>query len=105
MREWQGVEGNDVETPTQAPTGQATGGADLETLARVVGRVIPAQQIEPRQAEQAVIELLAGFSVYRSYLADGETDALRAAAAEASRRQPRLAGASGLRAVNVDGRA
>src|ERR1700710_186162 len=33
-------EGTDVETPTtQAPSGQATGGADLETLARVVGRV------------------------------------------------------------------
>jgi len=67
--------------------------AEVRRIARVVGRVIPAQQIEPRQAEQAVIELLAGFPVYRSYLADGETDALRAAAAEASRRQPRLAGA------------
>ncbi len=67
--------------------------AEVRRIARVVGRVIPTKQIEPRQAEQAVIELLAGFPVYRSYLADGETDALRAAAAESSRRQPRLAGA------------
>ncbi|HYZ52040.1 MAG TPA: malto-oligosyltrehalose synthase [Streptosporangiaceae bacterium] len=43
-------------------------------------------------AESAVIELLASFPVYRSYLADGVPEPLTAAAAEASRRQPELAG-------------
>ena len=66
--------------------------AEVRRIARVVGRVVPAQQIEPGQAEQAVIELLACFPVYRSYLADGEADALQAAAAEATRWSPELAG-------------
>jgi (1->4)-alpha-D-glucan 1-alpha-D-glucosylmutase len=43
-------------------------------------------------AEAAVIELLASFPVYRSYLADGEAAALEQAAAAAARRQPALAG-------------
>ena len=50
------------------------------------------ERIDPGRAEAAVAELLASFSVYRSYLADGETDALQAAAAEATRRAPDLAG-------------
>ena len=66
--------------------------AEVRRIARVVGRVVPAQQIEPGQAEQVVIELLACFPVYRSYLADGEADALQAAAAEATRWSPELAG-------------
>ena len=66
--------------------------AEVRRIARVVGRVVPARQIEPGQAEQVVIELLACFPVYRSYLADGEADALQAAAAEATRWSPELAG-------------
>ena len=66
--------------------------AEVRRIARVVGRVVPAQRIEPGQAEQVVIELLACFPVYRSYLADGEADALQAAAAEATRWSPELAG-------------
>ncbi len=66
--------------------------AEVRRIARVVSRVVPAQQIEPGRAEQVVIELLACFPVYRSYLADGEADALQAAAMEATRWSPELAG-------------
>ena len=65
--------------------------AEVRRIARVVGRVVPAPQIEAGQAEQVVIELLA-CPVYRSYLADGEADALQAAAGEATRWSPELAG-------------
>ena len=43
--------------------------------------------------EQAVIELLASFAVYRSYLADGAAGPLHDAAAEATRRTPDQAAA------------
>jgi (1->4)-alpha-D-glucan 1-alpha-D-glucosylmutase len=66
--------------------------AEVRRIARIVSRVVPLRQIEPGQAEQVVIELLACFLVYRSYLADGETGALRAAAAEAARWSPERAG-------------
>ena len=44
----------------------------------------------PCEAEAAVMELLACFPVYRSYLADGEAAPLHEAAAQATRRNPRL---------------
>ena len=50
---------------------------------------------DPERAETAVIELLACFPVYRSYLADGQAGALEEAAAGASRRRPGLAGPIG----------
>jgi (1->4)-alpha-D-glucan 1-alpha-D-glucosylmutase len=64
----------------------------LRAEVRRIARVVTAQQIEPGRAEQVVIELLACFPVYRSYLADGEADALQAAAMEATRWSPELAG-------------
>jgi (1->4)-alpha-D-glucan 1-alpha-D-glucosylmutase len=60
--------------------------AEIRRIARVAARASTDEQIEP-----AVIELLAAFPVYRSYLADGEPAALYAAAAEAATRQPDLA--------------
>ena len=65
--------------------------AEVRRIARAARRCLPADQGEPGQLEPAVAELLASFSVYRSYLADDEADALQAAAAEASRRAPGLA--------------
>ena len=62
--------------------------AEVRRIARAACRVIRAEQLEPGRAEQVVIELLACFQVYRSYLADRETDALRAAAAEAVQWSP-----------------
>ena len=67
--------------------------AEVRRIARVACRVVPTEEIEPGQTEQDVIELLACFPFYRSYLADGETDALLAAAAEAARWSPEVAGA------------
>ena len=64
--------------------------AEVRRIARVARRCVP-EQFEPGQIEPAVAELLASFSVYRSYLADDEADALQAAAAEASRHAPGLA--------------
>jgi (1->4)-alpha-D-glucan 1-alpha-D-glucosylmutase len=58
----------------------------LRAEVRRIARLVPGEE-----AEAAVIELLASFPVYRSYLADGEPAALREAAAEAARRQPALA--------------
>jgi (1->4)-alpha-D-glucan 1-alpha-D-glucosylmutase len=74
--------------------------AEVRRIARAARRCLPAGQIEPGQIEPgqiepAVAELLASFSVYRSYLADDEADALQAAAAEASRRAPGLAAVIG----------
>ena len=66
--------------------------AEARRITRVAARVIRDERMDPERAEAGVIELLASFSVYRSYLADGETDALREAAATAARRQPDLAG-------------
>ncbi len=60
----------------------------LRAEVRRIARLVPGDATEP-----AVIELLASFPVYRSYLADGEPAALQQAAAEAARRQPALAGA------------
>ena len=70
--------------------------AEVRRIARAARRCLPAGQSEPGQIESgqiepAVAELLASFSVYRSYLADDDADALQAAAAEASRRTPGLA--------------
>ena len=65
--------------------------AEVRRIARAARRCLPAGQGEPGQIEPAVAELLASFSVYRSYLADDDADALQAAAAEASRRTPGLA--------------
>ena len=62
--------------------------AEVRRIARTARRCLPAGQSEPGPIEPAVAELLASFSVYRSYLADDEADALQAAAAEASRRAP-----------------
>ena len=69
--------------------------AEVRRIARAARRCLPAGQSEPGQIEPAVAELLASFSVYRSYLADDEADALQAAAAEASRRAPGLAAVIG----------
>jgi (1->4)-alpha-D-glucan 1-alpha-D-glucosylmutase len=69
--------------------------AEVRRIARAARRCLPAGQSEPRQIEPAVAELLASFSVYRSYLADDEADALQTAAAEASRRAPGLAATIG----------
>jgi (1->4)-alpha-D-glucan 1-alpha-D-glucosylmutase len=60
----------------------------LRAEAGRIARLVPGDS-----AEAAVIELLASFPVYRSYLADGEAAALETAAAAAARRQPALAGA------------
>jgi (1->4)-alpha-D-glucan 1-alpha-D-glucosylmutase len=60
----------------------------LRAEVRRIARLVPGDAAEP-----AVIELLASFPVYRSYLADGESAALDEAAAEAARRQPDLAAA------------
>ena len=69
--------------------------AEVRRIARAARRRLPAEQSEPGQIEPAVAELLASFSVYRSYLADDDADALQAAAAEASRRAPGLAATIG----------
>ena len=66
--------------------------AEARRIARVAVRVMRDEQMDPERAEAAVIELLASFPVYRSYLADGETNALQEAAAAASGREPGLAG-------------
>ena len=65
--------------------------AEVRRIARAARRRLPAEQSEPGQIEPAVAELLASFSVYRSYLADDDADALQAAAAEAARHAPGLA--------------
>jgi (1->4)-alpha-D-glucan 1-alpha-D-glucosylmutase len=66
--------------------------AEVRRIAAVAARDLPfgsgRDDLEP-----AVIELLASFAVYRSYLADGEDGPLRDAAAEATGRAPDLAGA------------
>jgi len=64
--------------------------AEVRRIARVAGRLVPGG-IEPATIEAAVIELLASFPVYRSYLADGEPEALAVAATAAVRGQPGLA--------------
>ena len=69
--------------------------AEARRITRVAVRVIRDEQIDPERAEAGVIELLASFPVYRSYLADGETNALQEAAAAASGREPGLAGPIG----------
>jgi (1->4)-alpha-D-glucan 1-alpha-D-glucosylmutase len=63
--------------------------AEIRRIARVATR----KTIDSSDAEPAIIELLASFPVYRSYLADGEPEALQTAAAEAARRQPALTAA------------
>jgi (1->4)-alpha-D-glucan 1-alpha-D-glucosylmutase len=60
----------------------------LRAEAGRIARLVPGDA-----AEAAVIELLASFPVYRSYLADGDAAALEQAAAAAARRQPARAGA------------
>ncbi|HEY0718225.1 MAG TPA: malto-oligosyltrehalose synthase [Streptosporangiaceae bacterium] len=60
--------------------------AEVRRIAEVAARDLPDQA--GAEASTAVIELLASFAVYRSYLADGEAGPLRAAAAEAARRAP-----------------
>ncbi len=65
--------------------------AEVRRITRVAARLIPGGETEPPTIEPAVTELLACFPVYRSYLADGEPEALAAAATEAVRRQPGLA--------------
>ncbi len=67
--------------------------AEIRRIARVANRDIAGGQLEPSDAEPAIVELLASFPVYRSYLADGEPEPLHAAAAEATRRAPALAAA------------
>jgi (1->4)-alpha-D-glucan 1-alpha-D-glucosylmutase len=62
-----------------------------EHILRAEVRRIAALTPEKANTEQAVIELLASFAVYRSYLADGEAGPLRDAAAEAGRRRPEMA--------------
>ena len=69
--------------------------AEARRIARVAVPVIRDEQMDPERAEAGVIELLASFLVYRSYLADGETNALQQAAAAASGREPGLAGLIG----------
>jgi (1->4)-alpha-D-glucan 1-alpha-D-glucosylmutase len=69
--------------------------AEVRRIARAARRCLPAEQSEPGQIEPAVAELLASFSVYRSYLADDQADALQAAATDASRRAPGLAATIG----------
>ena len=69
--------------------------AEARRIARVAVRVIRDEQMDPERAEAGLIELLASFLVYRSYLADGETNALQEAAAAASGREPGLAGLIG----------
>ncbi|HEX3751316.1 MAG TPA: malto-oligosyltrehalose synthase, partial [Streptosporangiaceae bacterium] len=64
--------------------------AEVRRIAAVAARDLPAEH-GPEQLEPAVIELLASFAVYRSYLADGEPGPLLDAAAEAARRRPDLA--------------
>ena len=64
--------------------------AEVRRIARLVARAE-----DEGEAEAAVIELLASFPVYRSYLADGEPAALEEAATAAARRQPHLAAAIG----------
>jgi (1->4)-alpha-D-glucan 1-alpha-D-glucosylmutase len=62
-----------------------------EHILRAEVRRIAALAPETANTEQAVIELLSSFAVYRSYLADGEATPLRDAAAEAGRRRPEMA--------------
>jgi (1->4)-alpha-D-glucan 1-alpha-D-glucosylmutase len=68
--------------------------AEVRRIAALVPDARP-DQASPDLAntEQAVIELLASFAVYRSYLADGAAGPLHDAAAEAVRRRPDQAGA------------
>jgi (1->4)-alpha-D-glucan 1-alpha-D-glucosylmutase len=65
--------------------------AEVRRITRAAARLVPGGETEPPTIEPAVIELLASFPVYRSYLADGEPEPLAAAATEAVRRQPHLA--------------
>jgi len=66
--------------------------AEVGRIARLAptqaDRADRADQATPDDAEPAVIELLASFPVYRSYLADGEPAPLHAAAAAAAQRTP-----------------
>ncbi|HWG12390.1 MAG TPA: malto-oligosyltrehalose synthase [Streptosporangiaceae bacterium] len=62
--------------------------AEVRRIAEVAVRDLPALSTPEASTEQAVIEVLASFAVYRSYLADGEPGPLRDAAAEAARRAP-----------------
>jgi (1->4)-alpha-D-glucan 1-alpha-D-glucosylmutase len=66
--------------------------AEVRRIARVAEHdgAGKAEALEP-----AVVELLASFPVYRSYLADGEAKPLMDAQAEADRRRPDLAGTVG----------
>ena len=57
--------------------------AEVRRIARIAARHSQSSQIEP-----AVAELLACFPVYRSYLADGENEALASAAVPAMDRVP-----------------
>ncbi|HXP53339.1 MAG TPA: malto-oligosyltrehalose synthase, partial [Streptosporangiaceae bacterium] len=70
--------------------------AEVRRIAAVAGRdqggTTGAAGAAGGQLEQAVIELLASFAVYRSYLADDVAGPLRDAAAEAARRSPDQAG-------------
>jgi (1->4)-alpha-D-glucan 1-alpha-D-glucosylmutase len=58
----------------------------IAEVAQAGARDLPTRN--PAAIEQAVIELLASFEVYRSYLADGEPGPLHDAAADAARRTP-----------------
>ena len=77
--------------------------AEARRISRVAVRVIRDEQMDPERAEAGVIELLASFPVYRSYLADGETNALHEAAAAASGREPGLAGLIGTLVLRMTG--
>jgi (1->4)-alpha-D-glucan 1-alpha-D-glucosylmutase len=58
--------------------------AEVRRIAEVAARDLPGLG----NTEPSIIELLASFAVYRSYLADGEPGPLHDAAAEAARRAP-----------------
>ncbi|HEX4253896.1 MAG TPA: malto-oligosyltrehalose synthase, partial [Streptosporangiaceae bacterium] len=71
--------------------------AEVSRIAAVADRDLRAASAQgctgQQGTEYAVIELLASFAVYRSYLADGEAGPLLDAAAEATRRAPDQAAA------------
>lgn len=58
----------------------------LHTEVRRIAALTPLEDTDPRQAEEAVAELLASFDVYRSYLPEGEADWARAVRTAADRR-------------------
>ena len=58
----------------------------LHTEVRRIAALTPLEDTDPRQAEEAVAELLASFDVYRSYLPEDEADWARAVRTAADRR-------------------